>query len=268
MLRQGSSGYSLFLCPLQRSPPPHVFHLFLSVPTVACQDLPVFALSPYAQPQGQRVMTRCSLPHVVGMAPCSCHVSNAWAVLPRQTCLSRARAAAGFWSAAQVSLEGLSCRSLLDCRFTQGKHLRSSCWTWTSDEPRRCAKLNPIWAQDILSMCVGVRGLALVICSVSSYLLFTILATICTCSSTTDFVCSGHAHLSPPFHPSGHSCIIVHILLPQAIHATLRTRASRVRPAAVVETASCVHTGSHQPSPPTMVWRVHPIQHVGVILDI
>jgi len=51
-------------------------------------------------------MTRCSLPHVVGMAPCFCHVSNAWAVLPRQTCLSRARAAAGFWSAAQVSLEG------------------------------------------------------------------------------------------------------------------------------------------------------------------
>lgn len=55
---------------------------------------------------GLRVMARCSLPHVVGMALCFCHVSNAWAVLPRQTRLCRATTAAGFWSSAQVSLGG------------------------------------------------------------------------------------------------------------------------------------------------------------------
>ena len=118
----GSSGHSLFLCSLQRIwPPTCVFHVLMSVPTVACQDPPGFAHSPYTQPQGRRVMTRCSLPLVVGMELCFCHVSNAWAVLPRQESLSRARTAAGSGSYCPVklSLEGCLASRLLRTNVSQ-----------------------------------------------------------------------------------------------------------------------------------------------------
>lgn len=54
---------------------------------------------------GQRVMTRCSLLHVAAMALCFCHVSNAWAVLPRQTCPFSGDNSGRAWSSVRVSLE-------------------------------------------------------------------------------------------------------------------------------------------------------------------
>lgn len=50
-LDKGAQGIAYLYAPLQRTSPPQVFHMCLSVPTVACQDLPVLAFSPYTQPR-------------------------------------------------------------------------------------------------------------------------------------------------------------------------------------------------------------------------
>lgn len=105
-LDKGAQGIAYFYVPCREPSPPHVFHVFLSVPTVACQDLPVFAFSPYTQPRGSESWRGAHSRMWLAWRSASVMYQTRGQSCQGKHAFSQATTAAGFWSSAQVSLGG------------------------------------------------------------------------------------------------------------------------------------------------------------------